>query len=37
MVETGLSRAKNAAHILAMNFMVFAVGDARVLGLRLRA
>ena len=26
LVETGLTRAKNAAHTMAMNFMVYAIG-----------
>src|SRR5581483_6435308 len=26
MVETGLTRAKNVAHTMAMNFMVYAIG-----------
>ena len=26
MVETGLTRAKNAAHTMTMNFMVYALG-----------
>ena len=26
MVETGFTRAKNAAHTMAMNFMVYALG-----------
>ena len=36
MVETGFTRAKNAGHTMAMNFMVYALGHARLLGLRLR-
>ena len=36
LVETGLIRAKNAAHTMSMNFMVYAPGHARVLHLRLR-
>jgi len=27
MVETGFTRAKNAAHTLALNFMLFAAAD----------
>ena len=26
LVETGLTRAKNAGHTMAMNFMVYAIG-----------
>ena len=37
MVETGFTRAKNAAHTMAMNFMVYADRHARLLDLRLRA
>ena len=37
MVETGFTRAKNAAHTMAMNFMVYAIGMLGLLDLRLRA
>ena len=37
LVETGFTRAKNAAHTMSMNFMVYALGHVRLLGLRLRA
>ena len=36
MVETGFTRAKNAAHTVTMNFMVYGVAMAGVLGVRLR-
>ena len=37
MVETGFTRAKNAAHTMRMNFMVYPIGMLGLLGLRLRA
>ena len=37
LLETGLCRAKNAAHTMSMNFLVYALGHAGASGLRLRA
>ena len=37
MVETGFTRAKNAAHTMSMNFMVYPIGMLGLLGLRLCA
>ena len=37
MVETGLIRAKNAAHTMSMNFVVYALGMFGFFVLRLRA
>ncbi len=36
MVETGLCRAKNAAHTMSMNFHGIPVGLSRILGVRIR-
>ena len=36
LLETGLTRAKNVAHTMAMNFVIYAIGMHRVLDLRLR-
>ncbi len=35
LVETGLCRAKNSAHTMAMNFMIYPLGHAGLLRLRL--
>ena len=37
LVETGFTRAKNVAHTMMMNFMVYAIGMTGLLDLRLRA